>query len=140
MTEFVEHCLGGGFIRDGGADVILFKEVAKTGEVARARERGKGLGGLAAEKSFRSGGNAHGVGGVSVHDPGAKVFGEGGVVVEEIERTVIIGVSGGRGGGDNGSHGSRDGWGRSCRGCSGGGVRGVFRVVGRKTARGDGRS
>ena len=27
-----DYCLGGGFIRDGGADVILFKEVAKTGQ------------------------------------------------------------------------------------------------------------
>ena len=136
----MEHCLSGGFIGVGSANVVLFKEVAKTGEIARARERWKGLGGLAAEKSFRSGGNAHGVGGVSVHDPGAKVFGEGGVVVEEVEGTVVVGVGGGRSGGDDGSHGSRNAWGRSCRGCSGGGVRRVFRVIGRKTARGDRRS
>ena len=39
LAEFVEYCLGGGFIRDGGADIILFKEMAETGEVTRARER-----------------------------------------------------------------------------------------------------
>ena len=62
LTQFVEHCLCGGFIGDGSANVVLFKEVAETGEIACARERGKGLGWLVAEKSFRSGGNAHGVG------------------------------------------------------------------------------
>ena len=82
LTEFVEHCLGGGFIRDGGADVILFEEVAKAGEVARARERGESFGRLAAEKCFRSGRNAQGVTGVSVNHTSAKFFGEGGVVVE----------------------------------------------------------
>ena len=56
----MEHCLGGGFIRDGGADAVLFEEVAKTGEVARARERGEGLGRVVAEKCFRSGRGAHG--------------------------------------------------------------------------------
>ena len=64
----MEHCLGGGFIGDGGADVVLFEEVAKTGKVARARERGEGLSRLAAEKCFRSGRNAHGLMGVGVNE------------------------------------------------------------------------
>ena len=137
MTEFVEHCLGGGFIRDGGADVILFEEVAKTGEVARARKRREGIGRLAPEKSFRSGRDTHGLTGVSVNGTSAKFFNEGGVVVKESERTVVVWVSGGQGGGNGGSHGSRDGWGRSCRGCGGGGIRRVLRVSAEKTARGD---
>ena len=128
------------FIRDRRADVILFKEVAKTGEVARARERREGIGRLAPEKSFRSGRDTHGLTGVSVNGTSAKFFNEGGVVVEESERTVIVWVSGGRGGRDGGSHGSGDGWGRSCRGCGGGGIRRVLRVSARKTARGDRRS
>ena len=65
----MEHCLSGGFIGDGSANVVLFKEVTKTGEVARARERGKGLGRLAAEECFRSSGNAHGLTGISVQVP-----------------------------------------------------------------------
>ena len=137
LREFMEHCLGGGFIRDGGADVILFKEVAKTGEVARARERREGIGRLAAEKSFRSGRDTHGLTGVSVNDTSAEFFNEGGLVVEESEGTVVVWVSGGQGGGDGGSHGSRDGWGRSCRGRVGRGVRRVLRVSAGKTARGD---
>ena len=139
LTEFVEHCLGGGFIRDGGADVILFEEVAKAGKVARARERGESFGRLAAEKCFRGSGGAQGMTGISVNDAGTKFLDEGGVVVKEVERTVIVGVSGGGGGGDDGSHGSRDAWSGSCRGCSCGGVGRVFRVVSGKTARSDGR-
>ena len=69
LAEFVEHCLSGAFIGDGSANVVLFEEVTKTGEVARARERGKGLGRLAAEKCFRSSGNAHGLTGISVQVP-----------------------------------------------------------------------
>ena len=136
----MEYCLGGGFIRDGGADVILFEEVAETGEVTRARKRREGVSRLAAEKSFRSGRGTHGLAGVSVNGTSAEFFNEGGVVVKESERTVVVGVSGGRGGGDGRSHGSRDGWSRSCRGCGGGGVRRVLRVSAGKTARGDRRS
>ena len=65
---------------------------------------------MAAEKSFRSGRGTHGLTGVSANGTSAKFFNEGGVVVEESERTVLVWVSGGRGGGDGGSYGSRDGW------------------------------
>ena len=140
LTEFVEYCLSGGFVGDGSANIILFEKVTKTGEVACAGERGESFSRLAAEKGFGGGGGAQGMTGISVNGAGTKILDEGGVVVEEVERTIIIGVGGGGGGGDNRSHGSRDAWGGGCRGCSRGRVGWVFRVVSGKAARSNGRS
>ena len=37
LVEFVEHGLSGGFVQNRGTNIVLFKEVAKTGKITSTR-------------------------------------------------------------------------------------------------------
>ena len=141
LAKFVKNSLGGGFIRDGSADVVLLQEVAKTGEVAVARESGKGISGGRAGEDFWVGGEAKGKAMVGVHGSGAEFSFKGCRAREELKRAVIVGVSGGRRCGNSRAHGSGNGGvGSGWRGVVGGsgGVSAVGRNFSVKVARLDG--
>ena len=126
LAEFVEYSLGGGFVGDRCADVVLFEEVTEAGEVAGARQRRKRGGRGSWGEYFGRSGEPGRVTFVGADWSGAEFLFEGRAIGQELEGSVVVGVGTGGSGGDSGAHG---GWNAGVR-CFRS-VRGVgLRVVG----------
>ena len=90
VAEFVEDCLCSRFVADGCANIVDFKEVAETGEVAGACDGRENVRIVRGEE-WLVGGVGTGRGGVDGGELGPELALEGDGVVEEGEVPTVVG-------------------------------------------------